>query len=178
MKEFSKLCERTLRSALSLAIALFALTGIALAQVPSTQPPYNIELGGTGSAAGTPLITDTARAPGTVNSVQLSNLDKEGAICTFNQNGTPSGSPTVTFNIQNFDAASQQYYTVATSGSQTPSTNTPLAIYVHPGAQTASLPTAVVGASGLSLSRYWRVQQVLAGSNTTMTGTVSCNVLK
>jgi hypothetical protein len=179
MKELSKVCERLLSRALSLAIALIVFTGAALAQAPSASPPYNIDLGGTGTAAVAPLIVNTARAPATVNSAQLNNLDKVGAICTFNQTAS-SGTPTVTFNIQNFDAASQLYYTVATSGSITPSTNTPQSIAVKPGIQQSSLPSSFVsgGAISLPLSRYWRVQEILAGSNTTSTGTLSCVAVK
>jgi hypothetical protein len=39
MKCFHELCDRTLRSVLSLTVALFAFTGVALAQVPSAAPP-------------------------------------------------------------------------------------------------------------------------------------------
>ncbi len=164
MTKLSRLRERLLRSALALFALAFTATA-ALAQVPSTSPPYNVDIGA--------VITNTARAPATVNSAQLNNLDKAGAICTLNATAL-SGTPSVTFSIQNFDTASQQYYTVVTSGAQSPSVNTPLAIMVHYASQTASLPTAVVAAQGVPLARYWRVVQVSTGSNTTMTGTIGC----
>jgi hypothetical protein len=163
---------------LFLAAAVLCLTpSPSKEQVPSTAPPYNIDRGVGSNGAQVPLIALSAQAPATVNSAQQGNLDKEGVICTLAVTAV-SGSPTVTVNVQNYDYASGDYYTVITSGAISVSTSTVQSVYVHPGAQTASLPTAVSAASGLSISRYWRVQAVVAVSSTTATGTVGWNVVK
>lgn len=176
MKSFAKLCEKTLSCVLSLAVGLIAFTGVALAQVPSTSPPYNIDLGGTGTTAGTPLIKLNATVPSTLNSAQQSNLDKNGVICMLNFTAS-SGSPTATMNIQNFDAASQLYYTIATASLSTPGINVPIGTAALAGTLATTVGT-VTTPSSIPVSRYWRVQQVLAGANTTATGTVSCNLVK
>lgn len=149
------------------AVAL--VIGPAVAQVPSTQPPYNVDLGA--------VITNAAAAPGTINSAQLNNLDKTGAICTFYPTAI-TDTPTVVLNIQNYDSASGVYYTIATSGAAADVVDdTPVVVAVH-SLQTASLPSGVTAASGIQLSRYWRVDEVLAGSGSTTTATVGCVVIK
>jgi hypothetical protein len=175
MKKFSERYARSLRGALSLAVAL-AFTTSALAQVPSSSPPYNIDLGQ--SAAGAP-IKNVLQVPGTINSAQLSNLDKQGTVCTLVTTAL-SGSPSVTFLIQNFDAASGLYYTAVTSGAiAAPTINTPFNIAVEPGITVVAPATSgtIVGATAFPLSRLFRVQEVITGANTAVTGTISCNLL-
>lgn len=168
--------KRTLRSVLVSSVTFLGGIAAAMAQVPSTQPPYNVDLGGTGTAAGTPLIKLTAQTPATLNSAQLGNLDKVGALCTLYYSAI-SGSPQYVINIQNFDAASQQYYTVATVGSPSSlAAGSTVNLYARPGAS-ASPATGTTGV-GVSLSRYWRAQLVLSGANTTATGSLSCNQVK
>ena len=112
-------------------------------------------------------------------SAQQTNLDKTGAVCTLNVTAE-SGAPTVTFNIQNYDSASASYYTVITSGTLTPGALPYQGVIgVHDGSQTSSLPAGVTAFSALPLSRFWRVQQVIAGTNSpAITGTVGCDVVK
>lgn len=144
----------------------------AQAQVPSSNPPYNVDLGA--------LITNSGQLTGTVNSPQQTNLDKEGVICTFNAT-LSSGSPSVTMNLQNFDSASGQYYTIVTGGTVTAfSYNVPLSIIAHVGAQTgAGLPPSVLSAAGIPLARLWRIQEVIAGSSApSTTSTIGCNWVK
>jgi hypothetical protein len=144
----------------------------AKAQVPSSNPPYNVDLGA--------LITNTAQTPATVNSAQQTNLDKEGVICTFNAT-LSSGSPSVTLNLQNFDSASGNYYTIVTGGAVTAfSYHVPLSIIAHTGAQTgAGLPPSVLSAAGIPLARLWRIQEVIGGSSVpATTSTVGCNWVK
>ena len=168
MKRFSRLRERLLRSALAL-FALAFTASAAMAQVPSSSPPYNVDIGA--------VITNTARAPSTVNSPQQNNLDKDGVICTINATAL-SGSPSATIAIQNFDVASQQYYTALISSSISLSTNTPVSIALRPGNQTSGANASFSATGSVPLARYWRVQQVITGANTTVTGTVGCNVVK
>jgi hypothetical protein len=122
-----------------------------------------------------PTITNTLQVPGTINSPQLGNLDKSGAICTYNMSAQ-SGSPSVTFAIQNFDTANATYSTIVISGAIT-AINTPTVIFARAGAQIASLPTGYVGA-GIPLARYWRVQEVVTGAGTAATGKVGCVVVR
>lgn len=167
--------------AAAVAFVVFFAPLAALAQVPSTQPPYNVDLGSPGTSGGTPtpVITNAVRVPATFSSAQLGNLDKEGAICTFNAT-LSSGSPTVTFKIQNYDAASNTYYDVVTSGAQQAfSYNVPLSIVAHTGVVSgAVLPASIVSGAGIPLARFWRVQEIITGANTATTSTIGCNLLK
>jgi hypothetical protein len=165
----------------AILLAVFFAPIAAYAQVPSTQPPYNVDLGSPGTSGGTPtpVITNTVRVPATFNSPQLGNLDKEGVICTFNAT-LSSGSPTVTFKIQNYDAASNSYYDLVTSGAQQAfSYNVPLSIVAHIGVVAgAVLPASILSGASLPVSRFWRVQEIITGANTATTSTVGCNLLK
>jgi hypothetical protein len=163
--------------ALLFATALAFAVPAALAQVPSSVPPYNVDLG---VAPNAPLIRNTLQVPATVNAAQQTNLDKLGAICTLVTTAL-SGSPSVTFLIQNFDSASGLYYTAVTSGAiSAPTINTPYNIAIRPGLATVAAGTTppVVGAAGFALSRFWRLQEVITGANTAVTGTISCNMIK
>jgi hypothetical protein len=152
-----------------LALVLLAVPHFSTqAQVPSANPPFNADLG--------VLLTNTARAAGTVNSVAQINLDKLGVICSYNATATPS-FPQITLAIQNLDSASGNWYTIATSTISSPNINVPIVVMDHYGMQTSSLPTGVAGASGVLLSRQWRVQQVTTGIGST-TGTVGCVLVK
>jgi len=155
---------------LGVAIGALALTS-ALAQVPSTSPPYNTDIGA--------VVTNALRTAGTFNSASQNNLDKLGAVCVLNVT-TESGSPSVTFAIQNFDAASSTWQTIVVSGSLTTTLGvTPTTIFARVGAQTSSFATGISAGQGVPLGRIWRVQQVVAGSNTpAITGTIGCNLVK
>lgn len=158
------------------ALAVFVVTASLLtplppparAQTPSLPPqPYNVELGA--------VITNGARAPGTVTTAKLQNLAYNGVECTFNQ-ASASGSPSTTFSVQMYDSASNTYQSLATSGAIT-GTATPTTVVVYPGIQTSSLPTGMV-ALNMHLPLFWRVSQTVTGANTTTTGTIGCNLLK
>jgi len=87
----------------------------------------------------------------------------------------------VTMNLQNFDSASGNYYTIVTGGAVTAfSYNVPLSIIAHTGAQTgAGLPPSVLSGAGIPLSRLWRIQEVIGGSSApSTTSTIGCNWLK
>lgn len=161
---------------------LYSLTAIAafvaavlvavppsVAQVPAIPPPpYNVSLGA--------LITNTARAAGTVNSAQQNNLAYSGVICTFNQTAVTS-TPSTVIKIQAYDSASGQYLDWVSSGAVTTALNTPTPIVVAPGVQTSSLPTGMV-ALNAHLPRFWRVVQTITGGSVATTGTVGCDYLK
>lgn len=151
------------------AAVLFLFGGSAFAQVPSVPGPYNNNLGA--------LVTNTLAQAGTVYSAQQTNLAGNGVVCTFDQTAH-SGTPQTTFFIQQYDAASASYFTLVTSGTIT-ADNTPTAIEVYPGVQTATLPSPMV-AVGLKLPRTYRVGQTIVngGGGAATTGTIGCNLLK
>jgi hypothetical protein len=136
--------------------------------VPSTPGPYNQDLGA--------LITNSARGAGTVTSSQQDNLAFNGVVCTYAQSAH-GGTSSTTFAIQAFDAATNSYFTLVTSGAITAdATPTPIAVY--PGMQTASLPAGMV-AIGAHLPRKWRLSQTVGGTGTpTVTGQIGCNLLR
>ena len=162
-----ELAKKALRGAFNFVVAAVALTGVALAQVPSSSGPYNSDFGA--------VLTNTARVPGTYNSVQESNTSYVGVICTWNQTAA-SGSPSTTIAIQGYDSASATYQQLAISGALT-ATGTPTSVMVSPGIASSGLPNSGVSVL-FHLPRYWRVQEVITGANTTSTGTVGCGYLK
>jgi hypothetical protein len=167
MRKSKDLFKGALSRVLPTALGLIALTGAALAQVPSSVPPYNTDLGA--------LITNTLRVPATTNTADQTNSQWTGVICTFNMSAS-SGSPSSTIAIQMKDSASASYQTLATSGAIT-ALSTPTSVVVGSGIQTSSLPSGMV-ALNMRLPRLWRVQQVISGAGTAVTGTVGCNMLK
>lgn len=158
-------------------IALAPFAG-ARAQAPSYVPPFNMDTYYQ-TNPNAPLINNVAKIGGTTtNSATQTNPDKTGLWCVANQSAI-SGSPSWTFAIQGFDAATQSWTTLATSPTITTDT-TPInyGIMIHPGLIAADVPSNVTGKS-LHLPRVWRVQQVIAGSVTTATTSkVGCNLLK
>lgn len=150
------------------ALALLGSLAPSPAQTPSTQPPYNTDLG--------VIITNSARAPGTVTSSQQDNLDGVGLACTIVQSAA-SGNPTIALTIQGYDAASATYYDLATTGTVDPTTSTPITLMTKPGIIAADAVSPNI-AKSIAVPRKWRLSQVLAGASTTMTGTVGCNKLR
>lgn len=164
MKEYLK---RLRQLVLVGALALLPVS-IAAAQVPTSQPPYNTDIGA--------VITNSLRGPGTVTSSQLNNLDKTGVVCTFQQSAV-SGSPSTTFSIQGYDAATNSYNTLVTSGTITTSTSNIYALAVHPGIAVSSLPANYV-AQNIVLPRIFRVSQTIAGGGTATTSKIGCVIVK
>lgn len=137
----------------------------------ATPGPYfrtsgNVDLGA--------VLSSSAQGAATVTSAQFINGDGSGVVCTFNQ-GAKTNTPSSTFSIQQYDAASDSYFTLVTSGAITANA-TPTPIAVYPGSQTASLPSGMV-AIGVKLPRIWRVSVTVAGSSPTISYTVGCNML-
>ena len=137
------------------------------AQTPSIlNPPYNVDAG--------VQITNTLRTAGTVTTNQLTNLNYKGVVCTYVQTAL-SGTPSVTFAIEGYDAATASYKAYATSGAITDTTVTPVVVY--PGAVATSVPTGMVIA-GLHLPRVWRISQTIAGTGgPAVTSKIGCNYL-
>ena len=168
-KKRTSLSVLAFASAFALVSAL-AIIPIARGQVPSANAPFNVDTGA--------LITDTAAGPGTVSSAQQANLDKTGIICTYTPSAVPSGAPSVVFNIQNYDSASNTYYTMVAAPAYVPVSGTPTSIVLYPSTQITPLPTPIVAAVSMPLTRFWRVQRVSTGAGTTVTGKLGCNQIK
>lgn len=118
------------------------------------------------------LKTFTAQGAATVSSADQTGFNVSRVVCVYNQTAT-SGSPSVTFNIQNKDKASGLYYTLVTSAAVSSVTsNAPSFIAAGAGIATTSNVSANVPIAAL-----WRTQVIVAGSSTpTVTGTVGCAV--
>lgn len=116
--------------------------------------------------------TFTAQGAATVNSADQSGFNVSRVVCVFRQS-TFTGTPSVTFKIQNKDAKSGQYYDLITSSAITTSTS-PSAISAGAGLTTA----ANVSNGNLPIAAKWRTSTVFAtGTGTPLvTGTVGCSV--
>lgn len=175
----------TLRLGAIALIAGAAILGASLlplrdarAQTPSNPPPYNVDIGA--------LITNTLRGAGTVTTSAQANTNWRGVICTLVPTAS-SGSGSIGFKIQGYDAATASYLDYITAAPLTvgrlvsPTVlDTPYSVIVYPGIQTSSLPTNTTGIS-LHLPRTWRVSQTitsLAGNtNNAITAKIGCNYL-
>jgi len=176
MKKIVTCLARTGVSAAVLALALIATPSFA--QVPSSNPPYNTDPGA--------LITDTLSTVGVRTSATQTNLDKVGVTCVYNVTAY-SGSPSISFNIDGFDAASNSWVTYKASNTITPGTgggannpvNTPFTVSISPAIATSGLANANMVAINLHMPRVWRVQRTLSGSlGPAVSGTLGCNNLK
>lgn len=111
---------------------------------------------------------------GTTNSADVINHDGNGVVCRFVAT-TSSGSPSAVFNIQSFDAATASYRTMLSSAAiVTPTGEATLMVY--PGAVATSMPSLWTVA-GLKLPRVWRIQAVVTGATTAITGIAGCQLL-
>lgn len=167
MRRFKLLISAVVFSAL--AIGLF-LQPPAKSQVPSANPPFNIDTGA--------IITLALNGPGnlTTTSANQTNLDKTGIVCTYVQTAS-SGSASTTFEIDSFDAASATWNRlVISSAIATPVSGAPYTLVMHPGLIAADVPTNGVGKS-MPLPRVWRAQTITGGTNSVV-ATVGCNVIK
>lgn len=166
---------KMIKSALT-AIGLLACMAVtSVAQTPSAPGPYNIDTG--------VLITNTLRTAGTVTSAVQTNLNWRGVVCRFVQT-VSSGSPSTTFGIQVYDAASATWLTylahAAVTGYPSDTPNTPIDVAIYPGMQITSLPTNMTGLSA-HLPRTWRLTQTIGNgtgaAGPAITGKIGCNYL-
>lgn len=117
------------------------------------------------------LVTNTAQAAATVNSVDYFNPLAKGVTCTWNQ-ASHAGTPSSTFKVQGKDSASATYYDILVSAAQTADT-TPSNIVVYPSATVTSNVSA-----NLHLPAVWRLSETVGGSGgPTVTGTIGCQTL-
>lgn len=119
--------------------------------------------------------------PATISSQVFINNEGNGVVCTFNETSS-SGSPTTSFNIQEYDSASQTFLTLLNSGTITGGGGTfnglPTVLMLYPGMQTTSLPTQTTAIS-MHLPYLWRLQEVLGGTlGPGQISTVGCQSLK
>lgn len=111
---------------------------------------------------------------GTTNSSDVINYDGGGVVCRFVAT-TSSGSPSAVFNIQSYDAATASYRTMLSSAAITTPTGEST-MMVYPGIQTSSLPSNWASIS-LKMPRVWRLQAVVTGATTAITGIAGCQNL-
>lgn len=169
---------KRITSALLIAAAL--VVGVyrlpAVAQVPSVPGPYNIDIGA--------VLKLTLSPAGTYNSPTGSayattpiNLVYNGIVCTLT-GSVVSGSPSVNWSIQQYDAASNSYFTLLTQSVAYSALIGQNVIEVRPSVQTLSLPTNMASIN-LALPRVWRIQAVVGGSlGPALTAQVGCNFVK
>lgn len=150
-----------------IALLLLLLASPALAQTSENPGPYNKELGA--------LVTNSARPAGTVTTSSQSNTNWRGVVCTLYQTAHV-GSPTVQFDIEQYDGASRSWFVVISSTVISTADNTPYPIGVYPDAGSINAPYPL---SSVSLPLTWRVSQIIAGTSTpSVTGTIGCNLLR
>lgn len=163
---------------LAIAAVSFLPLRDAKAQTPANPAPYNVDIGA--------LITNSLRAPGTVTTALQANTNWRGVICTMEPTAS-SGSGSIVFKIQGYDAASATYtdyiQSIGLTVGPTVSSailNTGYSLIVYPGVQTTGLP-ADVRAISLHLPRSWRVSQTIGSgsgnTNNAISGTIGCNYL-
>jgi hypothetical protein len=126
--------------------------------------------------AALPNVSGSATAPltpGTYQSPDQYNVGGSGVQCTWTETSS-SGSPNAIFSIQSKDAASTTYQNLV---SATIGTNAQTTLAVYPGMAVSSLPTGWT-AQNLHLTKVWRVQVIVGGTNgPAMNAVVGCNVL-
>jgi hypothetical protein len=180
-KLFAYLKGLTLAAAVLLVASVLMLQPWrAAAQVPSLVGPYNIDLGkvagftnlagGSGTSFGTAATSPT----GSSYSTTPVNYNSKGIVCTLTVSST-SGSPSVAWSIQQYDAASAAWFTLLSQTNSPAATYGPYVLEVSPGIATSSLPTSM-SAINLAIPRVWRVSVQAAGAGLAATGYVGCNL--
>lgn len=164
---------RTLRTTmlgLGFAVAL-ASASVAAPNPPQAGYPQNNDIGA--------VITNTLRTPATVTGTPaVQNNSWRGVVCTFLGTAS-SGSPTETWSIEGFDAATNSWYQIATTATfQWGPYNTflPKTLTVYPGVAVGSLSTGNAAQSAV-LPKLWRLKDVVAGSGTAVTSKAGCNYI-
>lgn len=143
-------------------LMFFSLTALAQSPSGSVQSIYPLtrDLGS--------IKTLTAQTPATVTSADQSGYNVSRVTCVANI-ASKVGSSTMTFKIQNKDAASGNYYDVIESGTVTAlATPTPISAG-------ASMTTSANRAANVPIARTWRVSATISTA-TSLTGTIGCTV--
>lgn len=176
------------RTSLAAALVLLIMSVLVLApwqataQVPSLNGPYNIDLGKVVAAtnlAGTNASTGaTATSPtGSAYTITPVNYVNKGIVCSLTTTAT-SGSPSLSWKIQQYDAASASYFTLLSENVGTGSG--PLAsqqvMELGPGIAVSGLPSNMF-ALNVAVPRIWQVSVTAYGNGLTWTGYIGCNML-
>ncbi len=164
---------RTMKSTLlGLAFAGALASAVAAAPNPPLNGyPVNQDVGA--------VITNVLRTPATVTgepSVQNNNW--RGVTCAF-LGIASSGSPTETWSIEGFDAATASWYQIGASAtfSWTPYTAFALkTLTVYPGVAVGSLSTGNAAQSA-TLPKRWRLKDVVGGAGFAVTSKGGCNYI-
>lgn len=156
-----------MRRTLLALLASFVLTGVAHAQQsqnPGGAGAYNQDLG--------PVISNSARAPGTVTTAQQTNQGALGLLCVYYASAV-TGSPSVVVDVETYNPQSATWYPIGKTDAIT-LVSTPVHLYVYPERIVTDSPSA---SSPWHLPYYWRVGQTISGSGS-VTGNISCQYLR
>ena len=165
----------TLKS-LILAGAVCGALASAVAAAPNPPAngyPVNQDIGA--------IITNTARTPATVTGTPATpNTNWRGVVCSFKVTAS-SGASTETWSIEGYDAATANWYTIATTAAipVNPNVAAPTGtIAVYPGVAVGSLSSGNVAQSAV-LTRTWRLKDVVANvsGGPTVTSKGGCNYI-
>lgn len=150
------------KTLLSLAAVALLSFGVAVIQPsaapnqPVSGPPINVDIGA--------VITNTTQAAATVTGVPTrNNLQWKGVTCAFLGTAS-SGSGTETWSIEGYDAATDSWYQIATTGSlafNPYTTFTIKTLTVYPGVAVSSLSSPNAAQSAV-LPLTWRLKDVIA----------------
>jgi len=162
------------RSARYLMIGLVAIASLlalapapASAQVPNLSPPYNTP------AVSVLGLSSRYGVDGTVVGSDFTNTDKLGIVCR-NKIVSTSGSPSVTWGIQVYDAIAATYLEYASTTQSAAQSS----VIVRAGA-VASTPPPATAIFGLPLPVTWRVfQRVNGGDTLGARSQISCGYVK
>lgn len=166
---------RTFKTAI-LAAALagaIATAAYAAPNPPANGYPVNQDIGA--------IITNAAKTPATVTGAPATpNTNWRGVVCSFKVTAS-SGSSTETWSIEGYDAATANYYTIATTAAipVNPYVAAPSGtIAVYPGVAVGSLSSGNVAQSAV-LPRVWRLKDVIANvsGGPTVTSKGGCNYI-
>lgn len=116
------------------------------------------------------IVTLMAQAAGTVTGTAFNGTGR-GVVCVFNQTAH-TGTPSSTFSILGYDAASNSFNNLLTSAAIT-ADNTPRVLTVYPGLTVASNVTATN-----VVPRVFQISVTVGGSTPTVTATISCNTIQ
>lgn len=153
----------TFALALLLSFSVTALAQVGASGTVNAVQPLTRDVGA--------IQTFTNQVAATVTSADQSGFGVSRVICVYRQ-ASFTGTPSVTFAIQNKDAASGQYYTLITSGAVA------AFVAVSPISAGAGVATTANIGAGVPVARTWRTSVTFAGSSTPIivAGTVGCSV--
>ena len=114
------------------------------------------------------IQTLTAASAGS-NSADQSGFNVTRIICVLRVTAITGTSPTITFSIQNKDAASGQYYSIITS----PSITTASTNFIAVGGDLANVANST---AAIPVARTWRTSTTIGGTTPAVTATLGCSL--